>query len=443
MIAIQEQNLYAFSNDDADYVQAGNVIQDTNGYPIDLTDKVIHGRASQYKDSIQFYDLVITVTDAVAGIFTLTIPQTFVFPFGINGYNIYMSDAGSPLTNEVLVVFGQFRQATELGIDDIPFSTATPVTSAKSVEFDEAVSGNANVAANIAARHAAATVTDSTEINLTLSGQNLTAQIINDSIVKQKLDDTIRTSLSLADSALQSGNNISELTNDAGYISEISEINWGLIAGTLTDQTDLTTYISDRLATQNTLQKITDGGATTTETITMGGATVDGLLTSNNYVLGLDLSINPVANGQSVVQTYWGMQLSGMTKDNALNYSPDDVGIDRDSYHVVLPMGGNNAARAAAGLAILGTNNQTGNYFEITSDVNKNSLHGDVFAVKADGDVTGAAFIAAGDKVVIATPKTPSSASATGVTGQIAWDADYIYICTSTDTWKRSAISTW
>ena len=41
------------------------------------------------------------------------------------------------------------------------------------------------------------------------------------------------------------------------------------------------------------------------------------------------------------------------------------------------------------------------------------------------------------------TTKTPASASATGTTGTIAWDADYIYICTATDTWKRVAISTW
>ncbi len=38
---------------------------------------------------------------------------------------------------------------------------------------------------------------------------------------------------------------------------------------------------------------------------------------------------------------------------------------------------------------------------------------------------------------------TPSSASDTGTTGDIAWDSDYIYVCTATNTWKRTAISTW
>lgn len=39
--------------------------------------------------------------------------------------------------------------------------------------------------------------------------------------------------------------------------------------------------------------------------------------------------------------------------------------------------------------------------------------------------------------------QTPASATAPGTTGQIVWDANYIYVCTATDTWKRSAISGW
>lgn len=36
----------------------------------------------------------------------------------------------------------------------------------------------------------------------------------------------------------------------------------------------------------------------------------------------------------------------------------------------------------------------------------------------------------------------PASKTSTGVAGQIAKDANYIYICTATDTWKRAAIAT-
>ena len=38
---------------------------------------------------------------------------------------------------------------------------------------------------------------------------------------------------------------------------------------------------------------------------------------------------------------------------------------------------------------------------------------------------------------------TPASATATGTTGEIQWDSNYIYVCVATNTWKRVAISTW
>jgi len=48
-----------------------------------------------------------------------------------------------------------------------------------------------------------------------------------------------------------------------------------------------------------------------------------------------------------------------------------------------------------------------------------------------------------GDTVRVRTARTPASAAAAGNAGDICWDADYIYVCTATDTWKRAAISTW
>jgi hypothetical protein len=38
---------------------------------------------------------------------------------------------------------------------------------------------------------------------------------------------------------------------------------------------------------------------------------------------------------------------------------------------------------------------------------------------------------------------TPASAVDTGAAGQIKWDADYIYVCIATDTWKRASLATW
>lgn len=58
-------------------------------------------------------------------------------------------------------------------------------------------------------------------------------------------------------------------------------------------------------------------------------------------------------------------------------------------------------------------------------------------------NVGGSLFQVNDNRIRIATAKTPASATDTGATGEICWDANYIYVCTATNTWKRSAIATW
>ncbi len=49
----------------------------------------------------------------------------------------------------------------------------------------------------------------------------------------------------------------------------------------------------------------------------------------------------------------------------------------------------------------------------------------------------------AGNCLRVRTQRTPASASAAGNAGEWCNDANYIYICTATNTWKRVAIATW
>ncbi len=64
------------------------------------------------------------------------------------------------------------------------------------------------------------------------------------------------------------------------------------------------------------------------------------------------------------------------------------------------------------------------------------------------------ARIDAGDMTMITTKEwvksktaelvsAPSTASSTGTAGQIAYDSSYMYVCTATNTWKRTALTTW
>lgn len=55
---------------------------------------------------------------------------------------------------------------------------------------------------------------------------------------------------------------------------------------------------------------------------------------------------------------------------------------------------------------------------------------------------TGVATFSA-DQIRIATDKTPASATDTGVAGTVCIDDNFIYVCTSTNVWKRAALSTW
>lgn len=43
----------------------------------------------------------------------------------------------------------------------------------------------------------------------------------------------------------------------------------------------------------------------------------------------------------------------------------------------------------------------------------------------------------------VRTSRTISTSNSTGSQGEICWDANYVYVCTATNTWKRSALSSW
>lgn len=47
------------------------------------------------------------------------------------------------------------------------------------------------------------------------------------------------------------------------------------------------------------------------------------------------------------------------------------------------------------------------------------------------------------NNIRIRSAKTPASSSDTCDQGEVAWDASFTYVCVATNTWKRSALSTW
>jgi hypothetical protein len=82
-----------------------------------------------------------------------------------------------------------------------------------------------------------------------------------------------------------------------------------------------------------------------------------------------------------------------------------------------------------------------------TSSINWNSIDfdgGEDFEDNTPDNFDNQEFILQGEELNYPTVVgAPLTASSPGETGQIAYDNDYVYICIATNTWKRSALSSW
>lgn len=96
--------------------------------------------------------------------------------------------------------------------------------------------------------HQPVTVLDSSEIDFTLTGQQITASIVLGSIDETKLDTSVNASLDLADSSVQPGDNISVLTNDVGYITNLSGFDTDDLAEGSTNLYFTNERVDDRVA---------------------------------------------------------------------------------------------------------------------------------------------------------------------------------------------------
>jgi hypothetical protein len=87
------------------------------------------------------------------------------------------------------------------------------------------------------------------------------------------------------------------------------------------------------------------------------------------------------------------------------------------------------------GLTVLATGNLVGGNANISNSVNAFLVTAaNISAVRIA--TTGSVSIG---NLLSVSPQT-KAANATGTTGQICWDSDYIYVCTATDTWKRAQL---
>lgn len=89
-------------------------------------------------------------------------------------------------------------------------------------------------------------------------------------------------------------------------------------------------------------------------------------------------------------------------------------------------------------LSVSGTTSATDEFTGALTCAGGMSCEGEFYS---GGDVNAGGNLIANSVIVGSLP--PASAAATGTVGTITFDANYIYVCVATNTWKRVAIATW
>jgi len=201
---------------------------------------------------------------------------------GTAGVGVYKEKDGVELrfkkinagSNKITITDDTANSEIDIDVDTSNFGLAATDIS----DFDTEVSNNTDVAANTSARHDAVTVTDSSEIDFTLTGQEITGALKDGSIALARLAASVQTSLGLADSALQSAPVDSVNTKTGAVVLDADDIDDSATAHKFVTADDITNL--SNLSGTNT-------GDETTASIktTLGAADTDsdGYLTSTDW----------------------------------------------------------------------------------------------------------------------------------------------------------------
>ena len=146
------------------------------------------------------------------------------------------------------------------------------------------------------------------------------------------------------------------------------------------------------------------------------------------------LEVRKDSAGTSVVGALFTNASSNASTAIGISFSPNEGGTTRSASIY----GVNETASQNATALTFHTNANAANGTEKARIDSSGRL-----LVGTSSDSGGALLQVNDDRIRVGTAKTPATSGATGTTGEIAWDANYIYVCTATNTWKRSAIATW
>jgi hypothetical protein len=165
---------------------------------------------------------------------------------------------------------------------------------------------------------------------------------------------------------------------------------------------------------------------------------------NSGYVMGID-SIG-VVNNSGYVQNSYGLRTyaGGGSEFHASGYIANAISL----YSRVLNLASGTVHNAMGLYSTIsaGSNGKIGNAYGIYLYPNAGTITSGNYGIYQQGsedNFFNGTLDTASSGIRIRDDHTPASASADGFKGQIVWDANYIYICTATNTWKRAALSTW
>lgn len=199
------------------------------------------------------------------------------------------------------------------------------------------------------------------------------------------------------------------------------------------------------VSTHGTIAFQTDyalNGTFATSSSILAGSTGD----SNNTYLAFSTTSSGGTLGERMRLTSTGLGIGTTSPGDRLELQGGDFRISANSvqYHKIAYVSNDFVFTANAGAV-----NQSSNF------VFSSSTAGGAITERARIDSSGRLLVGTstnsggallqvnGDRIRVGTAKTPASATDTGTAGEICWDSSYVYVCTATNTWKRSALSTW
>jgi len=188
--------------------------------------------------------------------------------------------------------------------------------------------------------------------------------------------------------------------------------------------------------------------ATATELNKLAGTPADLTATELGYCDGVTSAIQGQLDGKLDRVVTDGTTTATYKNDNFFNPRISTLNNTVDNFITVGPAAGFEAAyderftsrknniRATGGEVSMQVQSTTTAYSYV--DVRDTQIFNRVKT--ATGDNT---FSVLDDRLRIVLQLPPSSATSTGTVGDLIIDANYIYVCTATNTWKRSALLTW